>query len=288
MFIEGFEYPVIVIVTFVAAAVTGAIGYGFSSLTVPIALLFFPNKILNPALVAVAIVLNGYVLAVNRKSLPSVWRRVLPVLLGLVPGIVAGSFVLKSLNPEWLKFITYLTLLPMILLQAGGFRWPIKSEGAVGVPVGAGVGALYSVTTISGPPMALLFNNQGMVQGEFRAAMALLRVTEAVLAMATYYFLGLFNPESIQLAGWILPSVLLGVPIGSFLIQRIQAETFRRFCMSYDAWIVGFGLSRVLIVLQLVASPAAYAIWLCVASVDAYLLYLYLARQRASVGLFRG
>jgi len=288
MFAEGFEYPITAIVTFVAAVVTGAIGYGFSSLTVPIALLFFPNKILNPALVAVAIILNGYVLAVNRKSLPSVWRRVLPVLLGLVPGIVAGSFVLKSLNPEWLKFITYLTLLPMILLQAGGFRWPIKSEHAVGLPVGAGVGALYSVTTISGPPMALLFNSQGLVQQEFRAAMALLRVTEAVLAIIAYYFLGLLDAEGMQLAGWILPSVLLGVPIGTFLIRRIEAETFRRFCMSYDAWIVGFGLSRVLIGLQLMASPGAYVIWVGVVSVDAYLLYLYFARQRAAVVLTRG
>jgi len=33
-----------IIVTFVAAAVTGAIGYGFSSLTVPIALLCFAKK----------------------------------------------------------------------------------------------------------------------------------------------------------------------------------------------------------------------------------------------------
>ena len=33
-----------------AATVNGALGYGFSSLTVPVALLFFSNKILSPAL----------------------------------------------------------------------------------------------------------------------------------------------------------------------------------------------------------------------------------------------
>jgi uncharacterized membrane protein YfcA len=35
-----------------AAFVNGAIGYGFSSLTVPLALLFYTNRILNPAIVA--------------------------------------------------------------------------------------------------------------------------------------------------------------------------------------------------------------------------------------------
>jgi uncharacterized membrane protein YfcA len=280
MVFNGTELQILAVVTFLAASVTGAVGYGFSSLTVPIALLFFSNKILNPALVMVALVLNGYVLAINRKSIPLVWKRVLPVLFGLVPGIIAGSYVLATLNPEWLKFSTYLLLLPLILLQAGGFRKPVKSERAVGMPVGAGVGVLYSLTTISGPPMGLLFNTQGLVQGEFRAAMAMLRVVEALIAILSYYFLGLFNAESSRLAVWILPSVLLGVPLGSVLIRCVHAETFRRFCMSYDAWIVGYGFSRVLIALQLMASPAAYTVWLFAGLMDTYLLYLYFGRRR--------
>lgn len=275
------EFEILALITLVAAAVTGAVGYGFSSLTVPVALLFFPNRVLNPALVCVAIVLNGYVLALNRRDLPRVWRRVTPVMLALVPGIIGGSYVLANLNPEWLKLTTYLMLLPLILLQAGGIRRPIKSERALAVPLGTGVGLLYSVTTISGPPLALLFNNQGLVQGEFRAAMALIRVFESVLAAIAYYFLGVYSAASGELFFWILPGVLLGVPLGSFLIKRANSETFRRFCMSYDAWIVGFGLSRVLIVLQLLAAPAAYGVWLSVAAIDAYLLYVYFRRNQA-------
>lgn len=275
-------FQILALITFIAAAVNGGVGYGFSSLTVPIALIFFGNKVLNPALVLVAIVLNGYVLAIDRRSIAIVWRRVLPVLLGLVPGIIAGSYILASLNPEWLKFATYLLLLPIILIQAGGIRRPIRSEHTVGFPLGAGVGVLYSVTTISGPPMALLFNNQGLVQGEFRAAMAMLRVAESILAAIVYYLLGLFTAESAQLSLWILPGVVAGVPLGSLIMKRVHAESFRRFCMSYDAWIVGYGLSRVLIVLQIMTSPAAYIVWFFVAFIDAYLLYLYFAGQQLS------
>lgn len=201
-------------------------------------------------------------------------------MVALVPGIIGGSYVLANLNPEWLKLTTYLMLLPLILLQAGGIRRPIKSERALAVPLGTGVGLLYSVTTISGPPLALLFNNQGLVQGEFRAAMALIRVFESVLAAIAYYFLGVYSAASSELFFWILPGVLLGVPLGSFLIKSANSETFRRFCMSYDAWIVGFGLSRVLIVLQLLATPVAYGVWLSVAAIDAYLLYVYLRRNQ--------
>ena len=52
--------------------------------------------------------------------------------------------------------------------------------------------------------------------------------------------------------------------------------------MSYDAWIVGFGLSRVLIVLQLITTPAAYTVWLAIAAIDSYLLYAFFTRRKIS------
>ena len=58
------------VITFGAAIVNGALGYGFSSITVPIALLFLTNRVLNPALVPIEVALNAYVLWVNRASLP--------------------------------------------------------------------------------------------------------------------------------------------------------------------------------------------------------------------------
>jgi uncharacterized protein len=38
-----------------AAFVNGAIGYRFSSLTVPLALVFYTNRILNPAVVVIEV-----------------------------------------------------------------------------------------------------------------------------------------------------------------------------------------------------------------------------------------
>ena len=45
-------------ITLFAAFVNGALGYGFSSLTVPLALLFYANRILNPAVVVIEVFLN--------------------------------------------------------------------------------------------------------------------------------------------------------------------------------------------------------------------------------------
>ena len=66
----------LVLITLTAAIVNGGLGYGFSSITVPLALLFLSNRVLNPALVLVEVALNSYVLLVNRGAVPSVSRRV--------------------------------------------------------------------------------------------------------------------------------------------------------------------------------------------------------------------
>src|SRR5499427_9253383 len=152
----------LVAITLFAAVVNGGLGYGFSSITVPLALLFLSNRVLNPALVLIEVALNAYVLWVNRDALGVIWKRVAPIVVGLLPGVIVGTMIVTRVGPSWLKLWTYLVLLPLILFQAAGFRRPLKSEKAIGLPFGLGLGVLYSVTTISGPPLALLLNNQGL------------------------------------------------------------------------------------------------------------------------------
>jgi uncharacterized protein len=269
------QYLALILITLGAAIVNGALGYGFSSITVPLALLFLTNRVLNPALVPIEIALNAYVLWVNRDALANVWRRVLPIVIGLVPGVLLGTALVSQVNPGWLKFGTFIVLLPLILFQAAGYRRPIKSERAVGFVFGGGVGVLYSVTTISGPPLAVMLSNQGHTQKDFRAALGFIRLAESTFTGLAYTYAGLYSVESMGLIPYILPSIAVGVPIGAALIHRVRPETFRRVCMSFDAWIVGFGLSTLLQQLHVVESGRAYLVLAAVALLDSWMLYRF-------------
>ena len=265
----------LIAITFGAAIVNGALGYGFSSITVPLALLFMTNRVLNPALIPIEVVLNAYVLWVNRDALAGVWRRVLPIVIGLAPGVALGTMMVSRVSPDWLKFVTFIVLLPLILLQAAGYRRPIKSERSGGFLFGGGVGILYSVTTISGPPLAVALSNQGLTKKDFRAALGFIRLAESSLTAVAYYYAGLYTAESFALIPYILPSIVIGVPIGAVLIQKIRPETFRRVCMSFDAWIVGFGLSTLVPKLGLVEGPGRWLILAGVGLLDTWLLYRF-------------
>ena len=260
------------LITLFAAIVNGALGYGFSSITVPLALLFMDNRVLNPALVLIEVALNAYVLWVNRSAVPGIWRRALPIIVGLAPGVVLGTVIVSQVNPAWLRFYTLVVLLPLIFVQAAGYRRPIQSEKSVGLVFGGGLGVLYSVTTISGPPLAVMLNNQGLAKQEFRAALGLIRLAESSMTAIAYVSAGLFTASSMALIPEILPSVAIGVPVGAWVIGHVRPETFRRVCLSFDAWVVGFGIATLLRDLRLVNGSAAYLVLVGVILFDAWLL----------------
>ena len=269
------------IVSFIAAIVTGALGYGFSSIAVPVALLTVTNRVLNPALVLLEVLLNGYVLLVNRNALPLVWKRAIAVAIGVPLGVVVGTAALTNVDPSWLKLATFATLLPLILLQAAGFRRPIRRERTAGAALGAGVGVLYSVTTISGPPLAMFLSNQGLARQEFRVALAVIRTAACLFTAALYLRADLFTAESMSLLPVVLPGVLLGIPVGHWIIRRVREETFRRISMSFDAAIVSFGVSTLLRSLHVVESGAANLLFAAVVTTHLVLLRRFFTRHQS-------
>src|ERR1700746_3428637 len=82
-----------------AATVNGALGYGYSSISVPIALLVVAGRVLSPALVIVEVAINLYALIWNRRAIGRVLGRVLPLAVGLVPGVVVGALLLGHVAP---------------------------------------------------------------------------------------------------------------------------------------------------------------------------------------------
>ncbi len=274
----------IALTSLVAATVNGALGYGYASITVPVSLLMVPGRLLNPALVIVELVVNVYTLALGRRSIRRVWSRVAPIIVGILPGTLIGSLVLASISAPWARLVTYATLLPLILIQAMGWRLPVRRPRFTGTSFGVGAGALYALTTISGPPLAMYLKNQTSTEyaldaDDFRVALALVRVVEALTTLVAYAALGLLSFDSLRLVPSLAPGIAIGIPLGFVVIRRLDAEVFRRICTSFDAWLVGFGLSRAIAQLDLVPPRWAYQILAITIVVDALLLRAYFTRS---------
>ena len=233
------------LLAFVAAVLNGAVGYGFSSVVTPVALFWVSNQLLNPSLVAVELGVNVVLLVRERRLIRATFPRARTVIVGLLPGVLLGTIGLVTISAVGVRLFVYLALLPLVLIQLIGWRRALRSETTTGPPVGAAVGFLYALTTISGPPLALYFRNQGLAKQEFRCAMAQVRVAEASMTCGAYLFAGLFTGPSLALVPVLLIPVVVGVPLGTLLLTRISRDFFSRVVMAVDAIIVTYGLYKV-------------------------------------------
>jgi uncharacterized protein len=247
-----------------AAIINGAVGYGFSSTVTPIAILWYSNKVLNPALVIVEVVVNVALLTRERRYLRSTWPRARPVVATLFPGVILGTVGLAYLAVNDVKLIVYLVLLPLVVVQLAGISRPFRNERRGGAVVGPFIGFLYSLTTISGPPLALFLRNQGISKHEFRCTIAQIRVAESTLTLGTYLaFDSLFSSQlvtlpALSLIPFLLVPVLVGVPLGTLMLTRISPQVFLRVVMTVDGLIVSYGLSRVFVSLGWLSVSASY------------------------------
>ncbi len=277
------------ILAFGAAIINGAVGYGFSSTVTPVGILWFSPKVLNPALVIVEVAVNVALLTRERKLIGSTWPRAKPVVMTLLPGIILGTIGLTYLAVNDVKLVVYVVLFPLVALQLYGFSRPFRNERRGGAAVGPGIGFLYALTTISGPPLALFLRNQGMSKNEFRCTISQIRVAESSLTLATYLaFDSLFSAKlvtlpALSLLPYLFVPVIIGVPLGTLLLTAVSPEFFRRFVMAVDGVFVSYGLTRVFVALKWVSSSTGYAIMGVMILAIAVLAWVSLSRLRGGV-----
>lgn len=247
-----------------AALINGGIGYGFSSIITPIAIFWYPNKVLNPALVLVEVAVNLALLVRERRHVRATWPRARPLIVTLWPGVLLGTLGLTFLAINDVKFLVYATLLPLVALQLLGVSRPLRNERRGAAAVGSGIGFLYALTTISGPPLALFLRNQGLTKDEFRCTIAQIRLAESTLTLGTYvafsafFHAGLVSLPAVGLLPYLVLPVLVGVPLGAWWLTRVSPEFFRRFVMAVDGVFVSYGLSRIVVTLRWVGSDTGY------------------------------
>jgi len=262
-FTAGFELALLALG---AALVNGAVGYGFSSIVTPVALLWYSNRVLNPAIVLVEVAVNLALVVRERRFVRSTWPHARPIVWTLLPGVLLGTLGLTYLAVNDVKLVVYAALLPLVIAQLWGFRRPIRNHDRGGAVVGSGIGFLYALTTISGPPLALFLRNQGLSKNEFRCTIAQVRLAESTLTLATYsVFTGLFSANLVSLPAlgllpYLVVPVVIGIPVGTLFLTKISPESFRRVVMAVDGIIVSYGLTRIVAGIGWISSTTAYEV----------------------------
>jgi len=199
--------PVELVVLFVAVSLgstlQGALGYGLALVVSPILLMIDPRFIPAPLTIA-AFILVILVTIRDRQALDFLGLKW--ALLGMIFGMMAGTYILDRFGGEHFPMIFSVFILLAVFVSAVGIRFPPRRS--VLTLAGFFSGLMGILATIAGPPMALVY--QDAPGKQLRATLSGFFIIGTILALFSLSTIGRFGLQEIVLAGVLIPGILVG------------------------------------------------------------------------------
>jgi len=112
----------LIVIMLLAGFIQGFSGFGSVLLSLPLLALFLDVKTAIPLVALMGVILTVFLLIPLWKDLE--WPRIWPLLIGALPGVPIGIFLLKSLNSRFLP-----TFLGLILVCYSSYSLLFKVAG---------------------------------------------------------------------------------------------------------------------------------------------------------------
>ena len=196
---------------------------------VPLLVLFLPPRTVIPVALMVGTVLNLSIALRERESLQA--KRIVPLIVSGVFGIPLGMVLLLVLDGDVIRLIIGIVICTTGLLLMAGLYLKIKREKLALIPVGFISGILNGAISMSGPPVVLLFSNQKLRKGNFRANLVTYFIVLNILTYPIFLLGGLFTWDVLILSGVVMPGLVTGLFLGLKLTGRLDEFQFRRMAL---------------------------------------------------------
>ena len=208
-----------------AGTVSGLTGFGLALISVPLLLFVYEPRTVIVITAVLSVVIN---LAVVWDSWQDADRRVVITLLPpAFVGVIAGTEILRTVNPDYIRLGVGIVVVFSALLLLRDVRLPGAETRWGAIVAGSASGTLSTSTGLAGPPIVLLFASRGFPKRAFRGSSALYFLVMSVLGVFVLFFRGIFREDYLPLALGLIPVAFLGKAIGTAMLKRISDRAFR-------------------------------------------------------------
>lgn len=226
-----------------AAAVKGAIGFGFPTLGTPVLALFVDVKVAVVLLIVPNIVMDA-IQASRRGGLLATLRRFAVLMAGGAVGTVAGTRLLAVLSVRTATLILGVTVVAFVLLNVTRFSPRVSTAQArwLDGPVGFVAGVIGGVTNVPGTPLVMYFYALGMVKDDFVRAVAVTFVLYKLVQLGAVTWYGLLTWQLLGLSAALSLVAVGGFRLGLAVQDRLDQAMFNRsilvFLALLGAWLI--------------------------------------------------
>lgn len=155
------------------------------------------------------------------------WRSLLPLFLGIVPGVAAGVYVLRVVPAYALEIMVGIMLLGFMAWQQFGSLKSGRESWGLGTFAGGLAGFLGSSISFDGPPVAAYGLYVGWRQRPLLATLGVFYLSRALVTCSLQWYAGLYTPEVLRYAVYAVPASILGTFASYPLVKRMSPGVFR-------------------------------------------------------------
>lgn len=204
----------------IGAMVQGSIGFGLNVVGAPLLVLVDTRFVPGPTLVA-ALVLTILVGVRERGSVDRTgfWW----IFAGRIPGSLAAALVVSVLPERGIAFaLSGIVIIAVVMSIAG---WHVKRTPPNLVTAGLFSGIFSTLSSIGGPPIALLY--QDAKPNELRGTLAAVFTIGALVSIALLAAVGRFGHRELGLSLVLVPGVVLGFTFSRFANRLLDKRSLR-------------------------------------------------------------
>lgn len=219
-----FLYLSISLVFFSAGFLQGVSGFGAALLAMPLLVLVLDVREAVTLSLLNGLVINLFMSLHLKRHFD--WRKILPLIVGCVPGVYMGVTILKKVNPAYFKMSLGGLIISYALyciLGRGGQKRIGRGWAYV---AGFATGTIGSAFSAGGPPAIIYTTLTGWKKDEIKATLAALFFFTTTMALAGHYFTGLTTPHVLRLFGVTALPVLGGVFLGSQFCKKMKTKAY--------------------------------------------------------------
>lgn len=208
-----------------AGAVQGLAGFGSALIMVPLLVLFMEPREVVPLALVHGTFLNTVLFLTRVRD--ARMGKVVPLFVTATIGLPLGTILLITVGSDALKMaigaVILLSSALMLLLRSGS-----KSTGLFGTAlVGLTSGILNGAISMSGPPVILAFQREGMAKEEFRANLSGFFLALNLVTLLMFAFTGVLTTGVWGLSLLLLAPTALGLALGMAAARRFKEGHFR-------------------------------------------------------------
>jgi uncharacterized membrane protein YfcA len=198
------EYVVALCAVIVGAIAQGSIGFGFGMLAAPV-LALVDEELVPGAVLLLGLTIAAMIAWNERGALD--WLGIKWALVGRVLGTFAGAYAITRLDHDSMAVVLGSLILVAVAISLTG--WHVRPTASTLVGAGMVSGVMGTLTSVGGPPMALVYQREQAAR--LRSTLAGYFLFGASLALVTLTVTGELGKRQVVDGIVLLPGLLVGL-----------------------------------------------------------------------------